>query len=186
MYTAETEAQAAAAAITIEKQTNKDATDGKFEDFLAAGSRVADLVAAGASAASNVAAALSTFSDNRGDTGGNKFGRVGPSGSFGDNGGAAYTNGFASLLTCSPGTEWFSASSTTTTDCVGRTCDSSGVGEGDSAEERPIKQKGDGKPVAKRGHPQKQEACGPNQCAEGAKRALFEAVRGEAPFDSSQ
>ena len=51
MYQAESEALAAAATAAVAKQVNGDAPDGKFEDYVAAGARMADLVVAGSRAA---------------------------------------------------------------------------------------------------------------------------------------
>ena len=97
MYIAESEALAATATAAVANQVNGDAPDGKFEDYVAAGARMADLVTAESRAASNVAVAILSLC---GSAGGIQRGLSFAGGACGANGGdgASYPAGPASLV----------------------------------------------------------------------------------------
>ena len=190
MYIAESEALATAATAAVAKQVNGDAPDGKFEDYVAAGVRMADLVAAGSRAASNVAGTILSLC---GSAGGIQCGLSPAGGANGGGGKASYPAGPASLVPFLAYGASCDGSSTTTGGRGGGGSFAAGAaGEGESAaggevEEKRAAQPADWKP--KRGRPKKQEAgdaAGTAQCPEGAKRALFEAAAtatcGQAPF----
>ena len=86
MYLVESKALAAAATAAVSKQVNGNAPDGKFEDYVAAGVRMADLVAAGSRAASNVAGAILFL---HGTAGGVQYGHSPEGGACKANGGGA-------------------------------------------------------------------------------------------------
>ena len=184
MYLAEGEALAAAAAAAVAKPVNGDAPDGKFEDYVAAGARMADLVAAGFRAASNVAGAiLSLCGSASGVQCGVPF-ADGADGSNGSGGGGA--SGHAGPASLVPYLAYGAGCDISSTTAGGRggggsfAAGAGGEGEGAVGEgdEKRAAQPADWKP--KRGRPKKQEAgecvAGSAQCPEGAKRALFEAA----------